>query len=222
MFGLKNFLTRGEVPARLSDDLRTAIDNWRNSAAPVLDAAHFHIRYVVVDVASTGLRPENDQLLSIAAIGFEEAGIILPDDAAYLDFSGLAGDDPRIDQQLVAFLQYAAKAPLVTYHVPYVGGFLQRAYRERLGINFQPRWVDLAWLLPSMFEEKSHSLQSLDHWLELFGLGGETARRDAMENTLLLARVLQMLLVRANGKAIDTAAKLIDESQASSILRRTH
>jgi len=110
----------------------------------------------------------------------------------------------------------------VTYHVPYVGGFLQRAYKERLGINFQPRWVDLAWLLPSMFEEKSQSLQSLDHWLELFGLGGEAGRRDAMENNLLLARLFQMLLVRANGKGIDTARKLVDESRASSFLRRTH
>jgi len=221
MFGLKKLFTGG-VPAHLSDELRAAIELWRKSAAPALDDAHFHVRYVVVDIVSTGLKPENDELLGIAAAGVQGAGIVQPDDAAYLDFSGLDGDDPAIDQQLVAFLQYAAKAPLVTYHVPYVGGFLQRAYKERLGIDFQPQWVDLAWLLPSMFEEKSHSLQPLDHWLELFGLGGEAGRRDAMENNLLLARVFQMLLVRANGKGIDTAAKLVDESRASSFLRRTH
>lgn len=221
MFGLKN-LFGGGAPAHLPDDLRTAIESWRTSKPPVLDDAHFHVRYVVVDIVSTGLKPESDELLSIAAAGVQDAGIILPDDAAYLDFSGLAGDELAIDRQLLAFLHYAAKAPLVTYHVPYVGGFLQRAYKERLGINFQPQWVDLAWLLPSMFEEKSHSLQSLDHWLELFGLGGEAGRRDAMENNLLLARLFQMLLVRANGKGIDTARKLVDESRASSFLRRTH
>jgi len=43
-----------------------------------------------------------------------------------------------------------------------------------------------------------------------------------MENTLMLARIFQMLLVRATGKQIDTAAQLIDESRASSFLRRTH
>jgi len=221
MFGLKN-LFKGSAPAHLSDDLRAAVDTWRKASAPVLDDAHFHVRYVVVDIVSTGLKPDTDELLGIAAAGVQGAGIILPDDAAYLDFSGLANDDPLIDRQLVAFLKYAAKAPLVTYHVPYVGGFLQRAYKERLGINFQPQWVDLAWLLPSMFEEKSHSLLPLDHWLDLFGLGVDTGRRDAMENNLLLARVFQMLLVRANGKGIDTAAKLVDESRASSFLRRTH
>ncbi|MFZ2266583.1 MAG: hypothetical protein WAV95_03310 [Azonexus sp.] len=221
MFGLKN-LFKGGAPTHLPDDLRGAIDSWRKSAAPLLDDAHFHVRYVVVDIVSTGLKPESDELLGIAAAGVQDAGIILPDDAAYLDFSGLAGDAEAIDRQLLAFLQYAAKAPLVTYHVPYVGGFLQRIYKERLGLNFQPQWVDLAWLLPSMFEEKSHSLLPLDHWLELFGLGGEAGRRDAMENNLLLARVFQMLLVRANGKGIDTAAKLVDESRASSFLRRTH
>lgn len=222
MFGLKNLLFKGGSPAKLSDELRLAVDAWRKAPVPVLDDAHFHVRYVVVDIASTGLQPETDDLLGIAAAGVEGAGVIRPDDAAYLDFTGLAADDLVIDQQLLAFLQYAAKAPLVTYHVPYVGGFLQRVYKERLGVNFQPRWVDLAWLLPSMFDEKSHSLLPLDHWLDLFGLGGDTGRRDAMENNLLLARVFQMLLVRANGKGIDTAAKLIDESRASSFLRRTH
>jgi DNA polymerase-3 subunit epsilon len=218
----KNFLFKGGAPEHLADDMRAVLDAWRKTRAPALDEAHFHVRYVVVDIVSTGLKPETDQLLGIAAAGVEGAGIILPDDAAYVDFAGLAGDDPAIDRQLTAFLKYAAKAPLVTYHVPYVGGFLQRAYKERLGVDFQPQWVDLAWLLPSMFEEKSHSLQSLDHWLELFGLGAETGRRDAMENNLLLARIFQMLLVRANAKGIDTAAKLVEESRASSFLRRTH
>lgn len=225
MFGLKNLWFKAGMPEHLADDLRAAIEGWRKMKAPELDDEHFHVRYVVVDIVSSGLKPESDELLGIAAVGVRDAGIIQPDDAVYVDFSGLAGDDPAIDRQLVAFLHYAAKAPLVTYHVPYVGGFLRQAYKERLGVDFQSRWVDLAWLLPSMFEEKSHSLQSLDHWLELFGLeggGGQEGRRDAMENTLLLARIFQMLLVRAKGKDITTAARLVDESQASSFLRRNH
>jgi DNA polymerase-3 subunit epsilon len=43
-----------------------------------------------------------------------------------------------------------------------------------------------------------------------------------MENTLMLARLFQMLLVRATGKEIDTAAQLVDESKASNLLRRNH
>lgn len=122
----------------------------------------------------------------------------------------------------MAFLQYVAKAPIVTYHIPYVGGFLQRTFKERLGIDFQPQWVDLAWLLPSLFEEKERNVMPLDYWIETFGLDLGSGRRSAMENTLMLARIFQMLLVRANGKDIDTAAQLIEESRASRRLRRSH
>ena len=41
-----------------------------------------------------------------------------------------------------------------------------------------------------------------------------------MANTLLLARIFQMMTVRAVGKQVDAAIQLIDESRASSLLRR--
>ena len=56
----------------------------------------------------------------------------------------------------------------------------------------------------------------------VFGFASGVGRRDAMDNTLMLARLFQMLLVRAGDKEIDTAQRLIEESRASSFLRRTH
>jgi DNA polymerase-3 subunit epsilon len=221
MLGLKKFLFRGGAPSGLSEDVRASLDAWRGSPAPALEDLHFHTRYLVVDIVSSGLDPEKDQLLGIAA-GSVWQGAIQPDDTFYVDFSTLDGEGAAVDRQLMAFLLFAAKAPMVTYHVPYVGGFLQRAFKERLGLDFQPQWVDMAWLMPSMFEDKSHTVMPLDQWLEIFGMGGGEGRRDAMANTLLLGRLFQMLLVRAVGKQIDTAARLVDESRASSFLRRTH
>lgn len=221
MLGLKKFLFKSGTAVHLPDDLRAAVAAWRASPSPVLDDVHFHTRYVVLDITSTGVNPETDKLLSIAASSVRRA-TILPEDAFFLDCSISEGDAAAVDRQLMAFLQFTAKAPIVTYHVPYVGGFLQRAFKERLGINFQPQWVDLAWLLPAMFEDKGDSVMPLDYWIEAFGLDAGNGRRSAMENTLMLARIFQMLLVRANGKQIDTAARLIDESSASSFLRRTH
>jgi len=231
MLSLKKFLFKSGAVAHLPDDLRAAVDVWRASPAPALDDVHFHTRYVVLDIVSSGVNPETDKLLNIAASSVRQA-TILPEDAFFLDCSTQEGDDaaatmetmagPRVDRQLMAFLQFTAKAPIVTYHVPYVGGFLQRAFKERLGINFQPQWIDLAWLLPAMFEDKGDSVMPLDYWIEAFGLDAGNGRRSAMENTLMLARIFQMLLVRATGKQIDTAAQLIDESRASSFLRRTH
>ncbi|HYO26781.1 MAG TPA: hypothetical protein VER68_00790 [Azonexus sp.] len=218
-FGLKSFGFKGRpgAPENLPDNVRQALESWRASPAPALDEPHFHTRYVVIDVATIGPRAEQDGLLGISAVGLQ-VGSIAAADAFALDFSA---DDPTVDSQLAAFLTYAAKAPLVTYHAPFVGGFLQHVYRERLAVDFQPQWIDLAWLLPSLFNDKSPTVQPLDEWLELLAIdsGG---RRDTMTNTLMLARLFQMLLVRANDQKILTAGNLIEESKSASFLRRTH
>jgi DNA polymerase III subunit epsilon len=219
MFGLKKFLFRSGAPEHLPEDVRAGLDAWREVAAPSLEGPHFHTRYVVVDVATSGTNPEADQLLGIATSSVHQSAI-LPGDALYIDFAGDGEAGGTVERQLLAFLQYAAKAPLVTYHVPFVGGFLQRAFKERLGVDFQPQWIDLAWLLPSMFPEKNSKVMPLDQWIESFGLDVGSGRRDAMENSLLLARIFQMLLIRASSKEIESAAKLIGESRASSFLRR--
>lgn len=221
MFGLKKLLFGDGSLEHLPADLNAALEAWRQSTAPALDESHFLTRYVVVDIVSSGLSPETDRLLGIAAASVYR-GAIKPDDAFFIDFSEVGDDAAAVDRQLMAFLQFLAKAPLVTYHIPYVGGFLQRAFKERLGVNFQPQWVDLAWLLPAMFEEKSHQIMPLDQWLEVFGFPTGSGRRNPMENTLVLARIFQMLLVRASLKDVDTAGKLVAESRASSFLRRNH
>lgn len=221
MRGLKKFLFREEASSQLPDDLKASLEGWRASPAPSPDELHFHTRYVIVDIISSGLQPDSDKLLGIAACGVWK-GAIQPDDSFYVDFSTLDGQGAAVDRQLMAFLLFAAKAPLVTYHIPYVGGFLERAFKERLGVNFQPPWVDLAWLLPAMFPDKGQTVMPLDHWIGAFGFEGGNGRRDAMANTLMLGRIFQMLLVRAGGKSLDTTADLLDESRASSFLRRKH
>lgn len=220
MLGLKKFLFKGGA-ANLSVEMQAAVEDWRKRPSPDLDDLHFHMRYVVIDITTSGMKPDSDRLLSIAATTVQQ-GIIMPDDASFIDLTETGEALAAVDQQLLGFLQFSSKAPLVTYHVPYVGGFLQHAFRERLGIDFQPQWVDLAWLLPSMFEEKSSSIMPLDQWIEAFGFDTGVGRRSAMDNTLLLTRLFQMLLVRSAGKSIDTAAQLVEESLASSHLRRSH
>lgn len=220
MFGIKKLLFRDQPAAQLAEDVRAELEQWREMAAPSLDEVHFHTRYVVVDIVSGGRQGASDELLAISA-AVVRRGAIRPAESLFVDFSGDL-DAATVDRQLLAFLQFVGKAPLVTYHVAYLEPFLQRVMRERLGVDFQSQWVDLAWLLPSMFDDKSHAPLPLDRWLEIFALDAGDGRRDPMENTLLIARLLQMLLVRATGKEVDTAAKLVAESQAASFLRRTH
>lgn len=222
MFGLKKIFSRGNsAAADLPADLQQALADWRNLPTPNLADAHYHTRYVVIDLTTSGFKPNEDDLLGITAIALTQGGCILPNDVVSLDFSGMENESVTVDRQLMAFLQFTAKAPLVSYHWPFVGAFLQRAFKERLGLDFQPDCIDLAWLLPSLFDDKAQLLQPLDHWLEAFGMAAE-GRRDSMANALVLARLMQRLLVRATNKEIDTAAKLVEESKASSLLRRTH
>ena len=218
MFGLRK-LFKGEIA--LPEALKSELESWQNMPVPVLDEAHFHVRYVVLDIASSGLDPDKDRLLGIAATAVSQAGTLLPSDACYVDLS-LDSDEEGRARQWIAFLHFIGKSPLVAYHEPYAGAFLRQAIKQQLGIDFEAQWLDLAWLLPSMFEEKAHSVLPLDRWIELLGLEAGLGRRDAMENTLLLARLFQMLLRRASAKGVDTAAALIGEAQASSFLRRTH
>lgn len=220
MFGLKKLLFREGAPEHLPSDVRELIGYWHESDLPDLTDLHFHTRYVIIDVAVTGSNPDTDQVLGISAVSVYR-NAMRTSDACFVDLSKEA-DAAEIARQLAVFLKFIGKSPLVTYHVPFVGGFLQRLLKEQLGVSFQPQWLDLAWLLPSMFEERSHSAMPLDFWIDAFGLDAGDGRRDSMANALLLGRIFQMLLVRATSKEIDTAGRLIDESRASSFLRRTH
>ena len=67
------------------------------------------------------------------------------------------------------------------------------------------------------------TLLPLDDWLERLGIHSQdSGRRDTMANALMLARLFQMVLVRAIDKEILTAETLVEESQATVFLRRSH
>lgn len=220
MFGLKKFLFRQAAPEHLPDDVRSALAAWEALPAPGLDEAHFHTRYVLIDIATTGNNPDTDDVVAISALSVSRYAI-RTEDAFFVDIS--AQEEPEsLARKLAALLAFLGKAPLVAYHVPFVGRFMQRLLKDQLGLNFGPQWLDLAWLLPSMFEERAHQVMPLDFWIETFSLDASDERRDPMANNLLLARIFQMALSRAISKDIATAARLIDESRASSFLRRTH
>lgn len=218
MFDLRKLLFGGAP--QLTPELREAVEAWRKGPAPQLGEPHFHCRYVVLDIATSGPDPDKDELLAIAALGLERGAAIVPNEAVLVEFAGET-EALTVDRRLAAFLQYLGQAPLVTYHAPYVEGFLLRCLRQRLGVEYVPRQVDLAWMLPSLFNEVSPLPMPLDQWLGHFE-GELPGRRDPMQNTLLLAKLFQRLLARANERGLDTAERLLDESAASTFLRRNH
>ncbi len=219
MFGLRKLIFGGggsDLPPALAE----AVATWEAMPEPDLADLHFHARYIVLDVKTSGPQVDSDRLLSVAALVIDQAGRVVPEAAVVIDLVDDAGEWlPAVDARLIAFLQFIGKAPLVTYHGVFVIGFLQKVLRERLGLDFQPRQIDLAWLLPSLFSEKAHSPLPLDEWLQHFNVEF-VGRRSLMENTLQLARLFQRVLVKAMARQIDTAEQLLQESDACSFLRR--
>jgi DNA polymerase-3 subunit epsilon len=225
VFGLKRFLLK-EDSSGVPDELVPALEGWRDAAEPSLEEGHFHSRYIVLDLATSGLKPASDVVLGLAASTVHR-DLVSPGDAFYVRSTDEDGGDGKVSdgldaRQLIAFLQFSAKCPIVTYHGAFVGEFLQRAYKDRLGLNFQAAWIDLAWLLPALFPEKWHAIKPFDYWIDAFGLDTGSGQRSSMENNLLMARMFQMLLTRAKEKHIDTAQALIQESEASRQLLFNH
>ena len=218
MFGIKKFLFGDGLNENLPPDVKSAVSAWLAQEAAGLESSHFLTRYVVVDIASDGMNPDSDRLTGIAATVVHQ-GIVSPEQSIYVDLT--MPDEALQNRQMAAFLNFIGKSPLVSYHVAFVSAFLENLLKKRLGISFSARWVDLAWLLPAMFGEKSHKPMPLDDWLVAFGLDVGEGRRSPSENNMILARLLQMLVVRAHAKGVDSVEALIEESKASSHLRRT-
>jgi DNA polymerase-3 subunit epsilon len=174
MMSLRNWLT-GRLRARLG-------------AAP--DAQ----RWIVLDVETTGLDPQSDRLLCVAALAvhFGDEGpslraqdsfeVVLRQEvmAASHDnvlLHGIGWGQQRQGMPAAQALQrlqdWVGSAPVLAYHAGFDRAVLRRAYQiERMR---QPRWrwLDLADALPAAFP--ALEARSLDAWMR--ALGVQCARR---------------------------------------------
>lgn len=215
----KRLLGGGAHPS-LAPELRAAIEAWRALPVPPRDGLHFYTRYVVLDVSAAGLNSETDALLGIAGIGVTKGGILQPQDAFALDMPKTAEEEAALDRQLAALLRFIGKDPLVTFQAPFVQAFLQKVFAERLKLDFQPEWIDLAWLLPDLFNDRIDAQVSLDTWLDNFGIE-VPGRCDAMSDAVAVGRLLLACLQRAGVRGIDSPGKLADTAKARRWLRHS-
>lgn len=202
----------------LPDDLAAALAAWRESPAASMDDPHFRTRYVVVDVATSGLEAGRDELRSLAGVGLGQ-GVIDPDDAWVADL-GEVGDPFAVARSLLAFLRFCGKRPVVTFQAPFVQTFLEKAFADHLGLDYQPEWIDLAWILPDLFGEHAGDQVKLDTWLAAFSIV-VPGRQDALSDAVAVARLLQVCLPRARQRGIETPRKLIDTAKARRWLRHS-
>jgi len=197
---------------------------WRELPEADLRAAPGAARFVVADVEATGLDVRSDRLIAIGAVTVEASRVALgrsfyailrqPEASSRENIlvhgigatAQRAGSDPAA--ALLAFLEFAGRAPLVGFHAAFDDALIRRAMREHLGERWQGRWIDLAQLAPQLMPEEARARQHLDAWLERFGIG-VFSRHDAAADALATAQLLLALLPRAAARRVATVETML-------------
>lgn len=201
----------------LPPEQREALACWQQLPAADLNVPHQRCRYVVVDVETSGLNMKKDRLISIGAVALVDGRIdfsdafqvVLRQDRVSTDANilihgiGASAQSEGIDPAtaLLAFLGYIGKAPLVAYHAFFDQAMIEKAMVEYLGAELGQTWIDLAWVLPSLFPNLTEARDTLDHWLKLFAI--ETIlRHNAVSDAYATAKLLQVAIAAGNQKAV--------------------
>jgi len=201
----------------LSPEQRDALAHWQQLPATDLNVAHQRCRYVVVDVETSGLNMRTDRLISIGAVALVDGRIdfsdafqiilrqdrVSPHENILIHGIGGSAQSEGINPAtaLLSFLGYIGKAPLVAYHAFFDRAMIEKAMREYLGVELGQTWIDLAWVLPSLFPDLSDARTNLDDWLALFAIEN-ILRHNAVSDAYATAKLLQVAIAASNQRAV--------------------
>ena len=178
------------------------------------------VRWLVLDVESSGLDPAHDRLLAIAAVALHVGGgvprIVLADSFAALLAQPAGGTAPDKANILVhgigvaaqehgadpatvlqRFEAFVAGAPLFGFHVAFDRTLIERTMHAVLGRRLPSTWIDLAELAPVL-----HPLpgaRALDDWLQACDIPC-LQRHQAAADTLATAELLLRLVPAARAE----------------------
>jgi DNA polymerase III subunit epsilon len=210
---LKPLLQRWFAPRpRLGSQQAARLSAWHELPATGHDATAGHTRWVVVDVETTGLNLMTDELISIGAVGVVNGQIALGDSfnvvlqqrnsstKENILVHGISGSVqleglPPADS-LLSFLEYLGKDPLVAFHVTFDETMIRRAINQYLGFSFRQPWLELAYVMPSLYPDLMHSHRALDDWARRFDIHNEE-RHNALADALVTAQLLLIAISAA-------------------------
>jgi len=215
--------------------VRAAIARWHVIAPPDLRGSLASQRWLVVDVETTGLDLRHDRLLAIGAVLVEGSSIRFDQSFEVVLRQATASRTDNIlihriagSEQLEgvdaatalgAFLDFSENLPCVAFHAAFDETMLKRANEEHLGIDFSPRFIDLALLAPALFPDAPGSFRSLDDWVEYFAIT-ISARHRAVADAVGTAQLLQVLLSRAIAQEYHSADALFKLARGQNWLAR--
>ena len=201
---------------------RTCFDTTWTDDAPI-----DRVRFVVLDVETTGLDPRTDRLITIGAVAVQQGEIVLEDsfeallkvarNTSAVTVHGVTRDESArgMDEQdaLQAFLDYLRDGVIVGHHIGHDVGTFDAAFERHWGFHMSNRNLDTMDL--TLHLEKAGGFSgsppirhfTLDSLCERFGFiphGRHTASGDAF----ITAQVFLRLLRLASKYGRDTLARL--------------
>ncbi len=180
-------------------------------------------RWVVVDVETSGLNLNRDQVLSIGAVVIEDGAIdfsqqferTLQREGHKLSPSVLihglgpsaiaAGSDPV--EALLDFMEFVGDSPLLAFHAPFDQHMLGRALKDSLGYRLQHEFLDVADMAPLLCPEAHIREAGLDDWIGWFKLQ-VVERHHAAADALATAELALILFNRARQQQIHSPLNL--------------
>lgn len=191
--------------------------------APLSDQPLHKQRWVVLDLETSGLNMNRDQVLSIGAVVIEDGAIdlgrqfertILQVDhkvSPAVLLHGLApsaiaaGSEPV--EALLDFMEFVGDSPILGFHAPFDQHMLARALKDNLDYRLQHPFFDVAEIAPMLFQHVNPLQAGLDDWTRFFGLHAEE-RHNASADALVTAELALILFSHARKQQIDSAASL--------------
>ncbi|HEY5764116.1 MAG TPA: 3'-5' exonuclease [Rhodocyclaceae bacterium] len=211
---------------KLSEAQMIRLLAWRDRPPVDMELVHPQQRFTVVDVEASGLDLTDDYLLAIGAVSVDR-GII---DSAQVFEASLATASDRLPtalpadaivrtrpaqdpaEALIGFLEFAGRSVLVSHRADFPRTMIERAVQRHLGIEFEPVWLDLAYILPGLFDSTTDFSTSLDQWLSRFSITNP-APHNALADAYVVARLLQRTIARAVADGLSTPEALRDFEQ---------
>ena len=170
-------------------------------------------RFVVIDLETTGLDVRRDDILSVGAVAIEAGRIALGDQfERTVRRSGKRTlTNVLIHGLSLDLLEYVGTSPLLAFHAPFDEAMLKRALRRTLNYRLEHPFTDVAPIASALCRERAPKHNSLDLWLQEFGLG-VSSRHNAAADALATAELFLILLRFARNQGIHYLSDLLDKT----------